>query len=161
VRAYDPFVPAGRAADLGVELMPDLESLLGEADVVSVHVPLMAKTRHMINAETIARMKPGAILVNTARGGLVDEAALLAALDSGQLSGAGLDVTDPEPPERDNPLLHRHEVIVTPHVASATTTGKSRIYRSAIEQALQVLRDERPPNVVNPAVWERRRRADS
>lgn len=154
VVAYDPFVTTAQADRLGVTLIPDLPDLLATSDVVSLHLPLNDQTRHLINADNLARMKPGAILVNTSRGGLVDEMALLDALESGHLFGAGLDVTDPEPSPPDNPLLHRNDVIVTPHIASATQAGKDRLYEIAITQALQVLRGERPANLVNPEVWK-------
>ena len=91
--------------------------------------------------------------MNTARGTLVDEAALLAALESGHLAGAGLDVFDPEPPSPDNPLLHRNEVIATPHIGGVTMASKDRLWREAITQALQVLAGEKPPSIVNPEVW--------
>ena len=153
VIAHDPFVSAERATELGVMLVPSLEELLSTSDVVSLHLPATAETRHLINAERLALMKPGAYLVNAARGPLIDEAALLNALESGHLAGAGLDVFDPEPPSPDNPLLHREDVIATPHVASATLATKDRMWRDSIKQALQVLRGERPPHLVNPDVW--------
>ena len=129
-------------------------NLLAASDVVSLHLPLNDETRHLINAERIAQMKSGAILINTSRGGLVKEAALLEALETGHLFGAGLDLTDPEPAPPDNPLLHRNDVIVTPHVASVTQAGKDRLYEIAITQVLQYLRGERPANLVNPEVWK-------
>ncbi len=154
VAVFDPYIPPARAAELGVTQVQDLDTLLGMADVVSLHVPVSAETRHLINAERLAKMKPGAYLINTARGGLVDEAALIRALEAGHLRGAGLDVFDPEPPAPNNPLLHRDDVVTTPHIASSTTAGKDRLWRTAISQALQVLRGERPPNLCNPEVWE-------
>lgn len=153
VLAYDPFITPEQAEALGVELAPTLDALLAAADVISLHAPLTAETRHLINARTLAQMKPGAYLINAARGGLVDEAALLAALESGHLRGAGLDVFDPEPPRPDHPLLLRDDVIGTGHVAGATPAGKDRLLEGALRQALQVLRGERPPHLVNPAVW--------
>ena len=90
-----------------------------------------------------------------ARGGLVDEVALLEALDRGHLHGAGLDAFDPEPPHPDNPLLHRDDVIATPHIGAATIAGKARLWSTAISQTLQVLRGQRPPHLVNPEVWEK------
>jgi D-3-phosphoglycerate dehydrogenase / 2-oxoglutarate reductase len=153
VAVFDPFVAPERAQQLGVTMVPTLEALLGMADIVSLHAPLTDETRHLINAERLAQMKPGAFLINAARGGLVDEPALIAALDSGQLRGAGLDVFDPEPPDPNNPLLHRAEVVCTPHIAGATAAGKDRLWRTAITQALQVLRGERPQNVCNPEAW--------
>jgi phosphoglycerate dehydrogenase-like enzyme len=100
-------------------------------------------------------MKPGAVFINTARGGLVDQEALLAALDEGRLAGAGLDLTEPEPLPADHPLVGRDDVVVTPHIASATADGKRRILEAAIEGALTVIRGERPAHLVNPEVWDR------
>lgn len=157
VTAYDPFVTPARAAELGVELAPTLEALLSEADVVSLHVPASPETRHMINAERLALMKPGAYLINAARGALVDEAALLDALECGKLSGAGLDVFDCEPPPADHPLLSRDDVIATPHLAGPSPAGRQRMWEGAISQALQVLRNERPVHLLNPDVWSVRR----
>jgi D-3-phosphoglycerate dehydrogenase len=157
VAAYDPYVAPTRAAELGVEATPDLETLLRISDIVSLHVPATPETRHLINAERLAMMKPGAILINTARGALVDEAALLDALERGHLAGAGLDVYDPEPPDPNNPLLYRPDVICTPHIGGITVQGRERLWRGALENAIQVLRGERPVGLVNPEVWERRR----
>ncbi len=151
VIACDPYVDPALAASMSVELVPDLEALLGRADVVSLHTPLTDLTTRMIDQRRLALMKPGAILVNTARGGLIDEEALLGALDSGQIRGAGLDVFEVEPARRDNPLLHRPDVVATPHIAGATVASKDRLWRIAITQALQVLRGETPPYLVNPA----------
>jgi D-3-phosphoglycerate dehydrogenase len=156
VIAYDPFVEA-TAAETGFRLVDSLDHLLREADVISLHLPLTAETKHLINAERLERMKTGAIVINTARGGLVDHPALLAALESGRLFGAGLDVTDPEPLPPNHPLLLRDDVVVTPHVAAATSAGKARLYESAVAQALQVLRGEYPKHLVNPEVWPVRR----
>ena len=111
----------------------------------------------MVCETTLAEMKPGSILINVSRGGLVDESALLSALDSGHIRGAGLDVTDPEPALADNPLLHRNDVIVTPHVGSASYEGKRRILSHAIKNLKQVLRAERPRHLLNPDAWERAR----
>jgi phosphoglycerate dehydrogenase-like enzyme len=105
-----------------------------------------------MNAERLAMMKPDSILINTARGSLVDETALFAALSSGHLAGAGLDVFAPEPPSPDNPLLHRNDVIATPHIGGVTLASKDRLWREAITQALQVLAGERPANLVNHEV---------
>jgi D-3-phosphoglycerate dehydrogenase len=154
VAVYDPFISAQRAAELGVTLLGSLETLLRSADIVSLHVPLSAETRHLMNAERFAQMKQGAILINSARGGLVDEKALILALDSGHLRGAGLDVFDPEPPALDNPLLHRENVVATPHVAGATAASKDRLWRTAIDQALKVLRGEHAEHLCNPEILQ-------
>jgi D-3-phosphoglycerate dehydrogenase / 2-oxoglutarate reductase len=154
VTTYDPFVSEEQAASHEVTLIPNLAALLQDADIVSLHVPLTAQTHHMMNVRTFAEMKTGAILVNTARGGLVDESALVHALDQGRLRGAALDVFDSEPVSPEHPLLRRDNVIATPHIAGATSAGKKRLWEAAIHQALQVLRGERPLNLVNPEVWE-------
>jgi phosphoglycerate dehydrogenase-like enzyme len=153
VIAVDPAITAEQAAAQGVELLPSLEALLPLADAVSLHVPLSKVTRGLISAQRLALMKPGSILINTARGGLVDERALTDALDRGHLKGAGIDVFEVEPPPPDHPLLHRENVIATPHVAGVTVASRARVWQGAVSQALMVLRGERPPHLVNPAVW--------
>jgi D-3-phosphoglycerate dehydrogenase len=153
VLAYDPYLNRELARDVGAEAAESLDDLLARSDVVSLHVPLTPETRHLMNAARLARMKQGAILINTARGGLVDEADLLAALESGHLRGAGLDVFDTEPPPADHPLLSRPDVIATPHIAAATTAAKVRLWEGAIRQALAVLEGQRPLHLVNPEVW--------
>ncbi len=153
VLAYDPYIADECFAELGVEKAKTLEDLLGSSDIVSLHLPLNPGTHKMMNAERFSQMKRGAIFINVSRGGQVDEAALAGALDSGHLFGAGLDVTDPEPPLAANPLLKRDNVVITPHVASATVVGKRRLFVHAMEQVLQTLRGERPPHLINPEVW--------
>ena len=153
VAAYDPYIPDDRFEKLGVEKADTLAALLRSSDFVSLHLPLNDETYKVMNAERFAQMKPGAVFINVSRGGHVDEAALTAALDRGHLFGAGLDVTDPEPPLAGNPLLGRDNVVITPHVASATVVGKQRLVVHALEQVLQVLRGERPPHLINPEVW--------
>jgi len=129
VNAIDAFpVSAGELASLGVERCdgPDeLDRILAESDYVSIHIPLTAETRHLIDAGKLALMKPSAVLINVARGGIVDEAALAAALTSGRLRAAGIDVFSQEPPAADDPLLALPQVVATPHVAG-TTYGTSR-----------------------------------
>ena len=142
VLAYDPYLTDAE----GCELV-DLQRIFTESDVISLHAPAVADTRHMINAASLATMKRGVYLVNCARGGLVDQEALLAALDSGQVAGAGLDVTDPEPLPVGHPLLGHPNVVVTPHMASATVAGRRRLYSHAIENALNVLAG-RPATIV-------------
>ena len=122
----------------GVELL-GFEEVLERSDVVSLHVPALPSTRRIIDAAAIARMRPGSYLVNCARGVLVDHDALLAALDRGHLAGAALDVTDPEPLPAGHPLLSRNDVVVTPHIASASVAGRRRLYEHSIDNALAVL----------------------
>ena len=154
VAAYDPYISSQRARQLGVQRVSPLEDLLARSDVVSLHLPLNDATYKMMNAERFAQMKAGALFINVSRGGHVDETALTAALDSGHLFGAGLDVTDPEPPLPDSPLLNRDNVVITPHIASATVVGRRRLFVHAIKQVLQALRGERPPHLINPEVWD-------
>lgn len=132
----------------GVELV-GLGELLEASDVVSLHAPAIASTRHMIDADALAAMKPGSYLVNCARGILVDHDALTAALERGHLAGAGLDVTDPEPLPADHPLLTRDDVVVTPHIASATIAGRRRLYEHSIANVLGVL-EGGPADIVEP-----------
>ena len=122
-----------------------LQELLARSDIVSLHAPLNAGTARMINAETIANMKDGAILINTARGGLVDEKALFDALVSGKLRGAGLDAFDPEPPAIDNPLLSLAQVVVTPHAGGGVFDNVENVARHTLGNIMRVLRGEAIP----------------
>ncbi len=132
----------------------DLAELVARSHVITLHCPLTEETRNLINADTLASMRDGVVIVNAARGGVIDTDALIAALDSGKIYAAGLDVTAPEPLDPGHTLLHRDNVVVTPHIASATDKGRKRMYRGAIDNARQVLAGERPVNVVNPEVYE-------
>ncbi len=127
--------------------------LLAAADVVSAHVPLTAETERMFDAAAFAAMKRGAIFVNTARGGVVDQAALREALVSGQLGAAALDVTTPEPLPSDHPLLAAPNLLVLPHLGSATGEARARMAELAVDGLLAALRGERPQHLVNPAAW--------
>jgi D-3-phosphoglycerate dehydrogenase len=147
----DPFVPEEAVRQAGVEPMT-LEELLAEADVVSIHAPLTAESTHLIGVEELALMKPGAILVNTSRGPLVDLDALRAALVEGRLGGAGLDVLEVEPPAADDPLLHRDDVIVTPHAAFYSEESLRELQRKAVEQVIEALAGRTPPYAVNADV---------
>ncbi len=150
--AYDPFLSDEQAAALGVTLLP-LDDVIAQADFLSLHAPSTAETVKLMNRERLATMKRGAYLLNMARGSLVDEAALLAALDDGHLAGAGLDVFDPEPPAADSRLRNHPAVIATPHSASVTGEGRRRMERMAVERLLAFFRGERPADVVNPDAW--------
>ncbi len=154
VLAHDPYLQP-HEFPAGVVAIPALGELLSRADVVSVHIPLTDQSRGLFGPEQFASMRAGSVFVNTSRGGIVDHDALVAVLASGRLLAAALDVTDPEPLPLDHPLLGRDDVIVTPHVASATAASKRRIQRTAFEQAMQVLGGQRPDHFVNPEVWDR------
>jgi glyoxylate reductase len=127
-----------------------LEQLLARADFVSLHCPLTPETRHLIDAAALRRMKPTAFLINTARGGLVDEAALESALREGRIAGAALDVTAPEPLPADHPLLTAPNLIVLPHVGSATTTTRERMAEAAVDNLLAGLAGRPLPHEAPP-----------
>jgi len=129
-----------------------LRTLLARSDYVSIHVPLTPKTRHMIGAREFALMKPGAILINTARGPIVDQAAMLAALKSGRLGGAGLDVTDPEPISRRDNLLRLDNVVITPHIGSASITARASMAAIAVDNILDTFAGRVPRWCANPRV---------
>jgi glyoxylate reductase len=122
-----------------------LDELLAASDFVSLHVPLTPATHHLIDGAALARMRPTAILVNTARGPIVDQAALAAALHAGTIAGAALDVTDPEPPAADDPLLGAPNVLVAPHIGSATHTARERMANMAVDNLLAGLAGEPMP----------------
>lgn len=141
---YDPArLSVGREQELGVRFV-ELDTLLRTADAVTVHVPLTTHTRHLIDAESLSLMKPTAVLVNTARGGLVDEAALAAALREGRILGAGLDVLSQEPPPADHPLLELSNVVLTPHTAGPTWQSFPRRFANCFANIERVQRGERP-----------------
>ena len=131
----------------GVEYR-ELDALLGEADIVSLHAPLTRGTRGLINEKSLALMKPNAVLVNTARGPLVDAAALAAALQAGTIRAAAIDVFDPEPPAADNPLIGLENVVLQPHMAGVTGESILRIIAAAMENCRRVARGEEPLDVV-------------
>ena len=126
----------------------ELEAVFRDSDVLSLHCPLTAQTRNLVNAERLRLMKPTAILLNTSRGALVDEAALAAALNAGRLAGAGLDVLSVEPPAADNPLLSARNCVITPHNAWGTRAARARLLRIAVENVCAFLAGA-PVNVVN------------
>ncbi len=130
----------------------DLETLLHESDIVSIHVPLTQETRGLIGKRELLRMKKGAVLVNTSRGAVIDEQALIQVLRSGHLSAAGLDVFEKEPIQPNNPLLELENVILVPHIGSASHATRSRMSEMVAENIISVLDGKRPPNIVNPEV---------
>jgi phosphoglycerate dehydrogenase-like enzyme len=134
--------------ELGAERV-GLEELLRMSDIVTLHVPLTPETRHLINEERLSLMKPEAYLLNLARGEVVDEAALAAALDEGRLAGAGIDVFTEEPVDPDNPLLKSDKVMLSPHVSGGTNESRVRILQVTVENVTRVLAGEKPINVVN------------
>jgi len=135
-------------ADLGAHMV-DLPELLATSDFVSLHCPLTPETRHLIGEVQLAAMKPTAILVNTARGPVVDQGALIAALHAGTIAGAAVDVADPEPVRPGDALLAAPNLVITPHIASASVATRSRMAEMAAANIIAVLGGERPPNPVN------------
>ena len=152
VVAYDPLPDTAFCIAHGIELVP-FDRLLTESDFLSLHLPLTAETRHVINRTTLAQMKPGAVLVNTSRGGLVCEADLVPALRAGHLGGAALDVFEVEPTPADNPLRTLPNVVLTPHAAGVDVRSLEDMARSAAEAIASLRRGEWPTEkVVNPEV---------
>ncbi len=131
----------------------DFISLLSQADFISLHVPLTEETREMVNVEVFDQMKPSAILINTSRGAVVDQAALYQALSTGRIAAAALDVTDPEPLPTDNPLLKLDNLVIAPHIASASHTARERMAVMAAENLLAGLKGEKLPYCVNPQIY--------
>ncbi len=157
VLVRDPNVTKGLIRGLGFTPVPDAAEAAGEADFVTLHCPSNAETRHMVNGGFLARMKPGAILVNTARGTLVDEAALDAALRAGHVGAAGIDVFHDEPAEAGLPLLTAPNLIFTPHVAASTQESLARMAMDAAEAVLSCFNGDLDPEVVvNREVLPRR-----
>jgi D-3-phosphoglycerate dehydrogenase len=158
VVAYDPYVSQERATPLGIEMLP-LNALLERSDFITIHCPLTPETYHMLDDEAFARIKPGCILVNDARGAIVDEAALIRALESGRLWAAGLDVTEQEPLPLDAPLRGREDVVLTPHVAAYSPESRADLYELICEVCADVVQGCIPRFVVNREVLSRLRPA--
>lgn len=148
VLVHDPVVSAADIAATGAQ-SASLDALLAEADIISLHCPSSAATRRMIRAETLTRMKPGALLVNVARGDLVDTEALVEALQSGRLGGAALDVFDPEPLPAGHALRSLPQLVVAPHIASVSPTAVKALREGAARRAVAAACGELPPNIVN------------
>lgn len=147
--AYDPFAPDDAFHNAGVEKV-GFDELLAECDVISIHIPLSAKTRHMFSKEQFAKMKPGMILVNTSRGGVVNQEHLMDALDDGTIAAAGLDVNEHEPlTDMDDRLLRYDTVVITPHCGAESAEYFAALQERAACTAVAVLRGELPSNTVN------------
>jgi len=153
VLAYDPHVPPAKAAALGATMVGDLGELLERSDVVSIHAELNEGSRGMIGEAQLRRMQPHALLINTARGKIVQQQALAHALAEGWIAGTALDVFEEEPPAEPSPLWKLDNLILTPHVAGLSGDALRELAHSAVTQVLQTLAGERPRNLVNPAAW--------
>lgn len=159
VIATDPFLSAEEIGRRGARAV-SFQALLAQSDFVSLHCPRDASTLHLMNAQAFAQMKQDSIFISTARGGIHDEVALVQALRSGHLAGAGIDVWDQEPPPLDHPLLGMDNVYATFHTAGVTHEARSNVAAIAAEQLVSLLSGGRPPRLINPEVWptfERRR----
>lgn len=149
VVAFDPFVSPDRAAMLGVELAASLDDVLARADFLTLHTVLTAQTKHLLGADQLAKMKPSARIVNTARGDLIDIDALVDAVDSGRIAGAAIDVFPQEPPDMEAKVLHDDHIIVTPHLGASTAEAQERVAVDVARQILAILRGEPAQYAVN------------
>ena len=145
---YDPFLTEERAEKLGIKL-GSVDQIIQQADFMTVHTPLTAETRHMISHEQFAKMKKGMRIVNCARGGIINEMALIEAIDQGIVAGAAFDVFEEEPPREDHPFLKHPKVIVTPHLGASTVEAQENVAIDVSEQVLHILRNEPFKNAVN------------
>jgi len=154
---HDPeSIPERMIKELGVTRLP-FDELLRVSDFISLHVPLFPETHHLLNDRTFALMKPTCIVINTSRGPVVDEKALVRAVRDGKIAGAGLDVFEREP-EIEPELFAMENVILAPHIASASHETRLRMCMMAADNLIAALKGERPPNLVNPEVWDKRRK---
>jgi len=154
VLVYDPYLEPAAIASLGAEAI-NFERLLAEADAISIHVPLSPETHNLIGQRELARMKPTAFLINTSRGGIVDEQALAVALKEDRLGGAALDVLSVEPPPADHPLRQAPNIILTPHLAFYSRESVIELQTKAVEEVARALKGGPPRSPVNPEVLNR------
>ena len=150
ILTYDPLIEPGTPLDDVTAV--SFDDLLKESDFISLHVPLIPSTENLISASQLAKMKPGSILINCARGGLIDEEALAVALQSGHIAGAGLDVVEPTPPDPNSALLSQENVIITPHTAFFSQASTLELERRTAAEVVRVLNGETPENLINPDV---------
>jgi D-3-phosphoglycerate dehydrogenase len=151
---YDPFMPADRVRELGCVYYEHFEEMLKDCDFVSLHLPLNEGTRNMISMKQLKMMKPSAAVINCARGGIVNEADLAAALDTGIIAAAATDVFENEPPDRDDPLLTAKNLIYSPHSAAQTREAVVRMHTMCVEGCLAIVNGERWPYVANPEAYD-------
>lgn len=148
---YDPYAGEYMFEKFGVQRCETVDELLSESNILSLHSPLTPETRHIINRDAIHKMPSGSFIVNTARGGLIDEEALLEAIQSGHLAGAGLDTFAVEPPDPEHPFFQERNIVVTPHIAGVTNEGSTRVSESAAQGIISIIAEEKLPTyrVVN------------
>jgi D-3-phosphoglycerate dehydrogenase len=157
VLGYDPYLSALELQQRGAEKV-DFDQLLREADFISLHAPLTSETQRMFGLKEFRKMKSTAVIINTARGALIDEQALYQALVEGSIAGAGLDVCEPEPPAQDNPLFQLEQVLITGHSAFFSESSMLELQQKATEAVIAALRGDWPPVLVNPQVKEQKNR---
>jgi D-3-phosphoglycerate dehydrogenase len=157
VSVYDPFLPASAITEWGATPVQDLVALAREVDVLTIHVPATDATYHLVDDHVLGAMRNTSIVVNASRGPVLDETALLRALQAGAIYGAGIDVYDPEPPTPDSPLFHLDRIVLTPHIASKTEEGRFLMGKTVVQDILSVLGGQRPQYLANPEVWDVRR----
>ena len=158
VAAYDPYIDDDIFSVLGVERKYELPELLLAADYITIHAPLTQETFHMIDAAALAHVKETTFLVNTARGSIIDQEALVEALESKRIAGAGIDVLESEPPSVDNPLLSLANALVTPHIAWYSEESFNANIELGMDELLRVLQGKRPRHIVNPEIFGRENR---
>jgi D-3-phosphoglycerate dehydrogenase len=157
VLVYDPYISPEQVRACGGNLCTTVDGLMANSDFISIHTPLTPDTRGLVGARELALMKSTAFLINTSRGAVVDESALIKALREGRIAGAALDVFEREPPDPGLELCSMENVALTPHMASFTDEGRYRMGMGVVQQVLEVLRGERPRFLANPEVWDQRR----
>ena len=154
VLAYDPYVNERYLTNIGARPVKNLEELLKQSDYVTVHCPLTPETKDIIAEKELEMMKNSAYLFNTARGGIINEQALVKALDDGQIQGAAFDATVVEPPGSDHPLVTHDKILLTPHIAANSDEAMSRMAAMAAQEIVRVLSGEKPFNIVNPEIYQ-------
>ena len=159
VMVYDPIVPLDTPTPERVTLTSDMDAVLKQADVLTIHVPLLPQTRQLIGEREMHLMPKGSYFINASRGPVVDEAALIRCMQEGHFAAAGLDVFDPEPPDPSNPLLAMKNVVTTPHIASGTDRGVYAMMHGVADQIIQILNGEKPPYLLDPSAWPGRVKA--
>lgn len=152
--ACDPYITQDAVKDIDVQLV-DMDTVLAQSDFVNVSCPLNEKTRHLIGEKELKKMKPTAYIINTSRGPVIDEAALIKALKEGRIQGAGIDVFEQEPASGDNPLFKLENVIVTPHSIALTDEFYTTMWEEIAKQIRQMIDGEKPSKLVNPEVWDK------
>lgn len=152
IHVYDPFISPEKAEEWGALYYTDFAEMARQVDIISLHVPATSETNHLVDAEILRALGSGGFLINASRGPVVDEQALVYALQNNIIAGAAIDVFDPEPPHKDNPLFKLDNIVLTPHLASFTDQGRRRMGMMVAEDVLKVLRGEIPNYPANPEI---------